>query len=203
MARYARHYKESFMQVKIECISAPYPAWRRIICSDELTLDTFMHVMVAAMGWDDYHISSININDKEYIATTSGGVDAMFVGFHLDSEPLDGSLYFAYEKFKTGTEAYMLYDFGDCWRHKITIEEIYPELPKKRMRVPSCIDGEGACPPEDCGGEPGLERLIELMEDPKKDPYRYKELREWLGYKFKKESFSIRAVNRALQPFRV
>ena len=42
------------------------------------------------------------------------------------------------------------YDFGDSWEHEILVEDIISPGPSGR--VPRCIAGEGACPPEDCGG---------------------------------------------------
>ena len=51
-----------------------------------------------------------------------------------------------------------LYDFGDGWLHRITIEKRLPSAPQ---RVPAVlIDGARACPPEDCGGIPGYQRSL-------------------------------------------
>jgi Plasmid pRiA4b ORF-3-like protein len=46
-----------------------------------------------------------------------------------------------------------LYDYGDGWTHDV-----------RRLGAgadrPGCPYGEGACPPEDCGGPPGYEELL-------------------------------------------
>jgi hypothetical protein len=42
------------------------------------------------------------------------------------------------------------YDFGDGWRHRVTVEDIWPRT--ENSLVPRCLDGKRACPPEDCGG---------------------------------------------------
>jgi hypothetical protein len=41
------------------------------------------------------------------------------------------------------------------------------------------LKGEGACPPEDCGGSWGYEALKETLAD-KMHP-EHKEMKEWLG----------------------
>ncbi len=44
---------------------------------------------------------------------------------------------------------YYNYDFGDGWRHQITVEGF--ALKDKSINYPICMGGENACPPEDCG----------------------------------------------------
>lgn len=68
-----------------------------------------------------------------------------------------------------------IYDFGDDWMHKITLEKITEEVHKNA----DCIDGEGACPPEDCGGPWGYAELKEKLSDAKHSEYT--EIREWMG----------------------
>ncbi len=68
-----------------------------------------------------------------------------------------------------------LYDFGDDWKHKITLEEI-----DKLNISPSAklLDGKGACPPEDCGGARGYEHFKEVITDEKH--LDFQDYKEWL-----------------------
>jgi hypothetical protein len=52
--------------------------------------------------------------------------------------------------------AVYLYDFGDGWEHKVELEKILPR--EAGVRYPICLGGERVCPPEDCGGIPGLRK---------------------------------------------
>jgi len=51
------------------------------------------------------------------------------------------------------------YDFGDGWEHDV-------EVTGRGDPAPGCVDGEGACPPEDCGGPHGYAELLEALADP-------------------------------------
>ena len=42
------------------------------------------------------------------------------------------------------------------------------------------VDGQGACPPEDCGGVPGYKRLLEMAKKKRKSAEEKEEL-EWYG----------------------
>jgi hypothetical protein len=45
-----------------------------------------------------------------------------------------------------------VYDFGDNWKHLVTVEDIAAPASARHF-MPRCIAGERACPPEDCGGD--------------------------------------------------
>ena len=52
-------------------------------------------------------------------------------------------------------------------------------LTNEETEKPILLKGQGACPPEDCGGPWGYETLKETLAD-KKHP-EHKEMKEWLG----------------------
>ena len=65
-----------------------------------------------------------------------------------------------------------LYDFGDGWTHDI--EVLGPGGP-----APGCLDGYGACPPEDCGGPAGYAELLDVLADPANTEHKH--MRGWVG----------------------
>jgi Plasmid pRiA4b ORF-3-like protein len=60
-----------------------------------------------------------------------------------------------------------------------------------------CIEGAGACPPEDVGGAWGYVEFLQAMADPKHE--RHWDVKEWIGGKFDPEKFDPNAVNRELR----
>ena len=83
------------------------------------------------------------------------------------------------------------YDFGDGWTHTLELEKTFES--DIELKHPVCIEGARNCPPEDCGGIPGYENLVEAMQDPK-HPER-EELLEWLGKEYDPEDFDIGEIN--------
>lgn len=65
-----------------------------------------------------------------------------------------------------------LYDFGDCWAHDVAV--LGPGADRA-----GCVYGEGACPPENCGGPTGYAELLALLADPARDDYA--QMRVWAG----------------------
>ncbi len=72
----------------------------------------------------------------------------------------------------TGTPSYqllqtagkrMIYacDFADDWLHDIVVEALGEPVQRAY-----CLDGEGACPPEDSGGPWGYADLLAALDDP-------------------------------------
>jgi len=90
------------------------------------------------------------------------------------------------------------YDFGDCWKHEITVEDIEP-TPKGELLYPWCLDGQRACPPEDVGGVSGYASFLEAWRN--RHHPEHQEMRQWVGKHFKPELFSVQQVNAALAFF--
>ncbi len=99
---------------------------------------------------------------------------------------------------KKGSKATYIYDFGDDWLHQIVVEQIGEPDPK--LTYPNCIEGKRACPPEDCGGPPGYERLLEILGDPKHE--EHDDMVDWLGKKFDAEKLDLARANKELRKLR-
>ena len=88
------------------------------------------------------------------------------------------------------------YDFGDEWRHTITVQKVVPV--SKKMKYPVCLDGSRACPPEDCGGIFSYGFLLETLANPASE--NYDETVEWLS-EFDPAAFDAKAATRAMRRF--
>ena len=185
-------------QINISLMYLPYKACRTILVPGSLNLNAFIHLMIIAMGWSDYHMHMLQVDDTFYQGESSG-VDGIFAALHgVPDDAFDANEYIVADVMSKGTIAYLAYDFGDRWEHQLIVEDIFESVPQN-VDIPCCIDGEGACPPEDCGGIPGIEHLLELMNDPDRDREEYESILEWLGgHKFNKDLFSAEEVTRTI-----
>jgi hypothetical protein len=154
------------LRVTLAGVDGP-PVWRQVVIPAGYTLDRVHGVIQAAMGWQNSHLHMFRIAGREYGPA------------YLDDEleTLDEKQFRIGDLVKTGDLAGYEYDFGDGWEHEVAVEAgaaadaatVYPE----------CIAGEGACPPEDCGGPGGFAELKELLAGP--PSLERKEMRVWAG----------------------
>ncbi len=82
------------------------------------------------------------------------------------------------------------YDFGDDWRHMLTIEATGSADPG--LDYPRFVDGARRAPPEDVGGIPGFEEFLEAIAT-LKHPER-KRLIEWYGGAFDPDDINVPAI---------
>ena len=82
------------------------------------------------------------------------------------------------------------YDFGDGWEHEILLEGILLREPK--TKYPRCIDGERACPPEDCGGPWGYENMLKILADPEHE--EHEQTVTWLGGSYDPARFDLKKI---------
>ena len=76
------------------------------------------------------------------------------------------------------------YDFGDGWEHDI-------EVLGAGGPEPGCVEGQGACPPEDCGGPGGYGEFRKAMVDSTHPDHEH--LRAWAGPW--RDTFDLEATN--------
>ena len=155
------------------------PIWRRIVVTDRTTLAQLHWIIQLTLGWTNSHLHQFTID----------GVHYSDPAFELDEEDDDwkdtNALTLGKLTKRAGKQFSYEYDFGDSWRHDTTVEAI-TSLAKGEAPL-RCLAGERACPPEDCGGIGGYERLRTELSDvtsPERDS-----LCLWLGGGFDAEAF--------------
>jgi hypothetical protein len=127
-----------------------------------VTLPELHEFLQAGIGWTDSHLHQFDTGDARY-----GIPDPDFAD--LDEDLRDERS--ATLRDLPATFTYQ-YDFGDSWEHDI-------EVLGTGGPEPGCVDGEGPCPPEDCGGVPGYAEFREAIGDPSHPEHDH--LRAWAG----------------------
>ncbi|MEM9847639.1 MAG: plasmid pRiA4b ORF-3 family protein [Bacteroidota bacterium] len=156
----------NILQFKVQLldVSKP-PIWRKIEVREEDTFYDLHHIIQGAMGWYNAHLHQFVLGHS-------------FIGIpndFMDTE--DGRKIKLKQVFQRPKQHLIYeYDFGDGWRHRITLEAI--GTPEKDVNYPRLIAGKSACPPEDCGGPWGYMELREKLNDPKHP--EYEDLRAWM-----------------------
>jgi Plasmid pRiA4b ORF-3-like protein len=154
------------MRFRISLLHIEPTIWRLI----DLPADcTFWDLHVAtqdAMGWHDEHLHAFELGKDGVRASERLGLSLPGSG---DGIQPDWEVRVADRLAQPGDAAVYIYDFGDFWRHTVELVEAGSEEPTEGLS--RCVGGERACPPEDCGGEPGYEELLEVMADPEHEAY--------------------------------
>lgn len=176
----------SILECHVWLVDSEPPIWRRFQISDQMSLASLHRVLQQVMGWQNSHLYDFQIGGDRYtdpwpssLADTRDAATQKLADF----------------QFTAGSKFIYNYDFGDGWRHQITVEKILPLASGAESLT--CLDGERACPPEDCGGIWGYEHLLERLNDPE-DP-ECEDLLNWIGLDFDPDAFDVQTVNCQLQ----
>jgi hypothetical protein len=175
-------------QIKVTLKWSKPPIWRRLQVRGDTKLGKLHQILQITMGWWDEHLHAFEAGGVAY-----GEPDPDFPSdlrqernVRLDKIAQEGDT-FRYE-----------YDFGDSWVHEMKVEKMLN--PEPGVRYPRCLAGKRACPPEECGGVPGYERMLEIVANPKDE--EHEEIVEWLGGEFDPEAFDLDGVNDELRRLR-
>ena len=161
-------------QFKIELAEIEPTIWRVIQVPSKYTFWDLHVAIQDAMGWLDYHLHVFRMKMPHKKSYTEIGIPHEDFD---DDKILPGWQIFIADYFtEPGKSAIYDYDFGDSWSHYVLLEGIL--LKEKGVKYPICIQGERACPVEDCGGVPGYYNMVEILANPKHPEYM--EYIEWL-----------------------
>jgi hypothetical protein len=182
---------ESVFQFKITLLGVEPPIWRRIQVRD-CTLDELHEHIQTAMGWSKSHLHQFEIKGERY------GDPALLDDGFEDFDCVDSTKTLLSSLLpKTGRRFAFKYeyDFGDSWEHEVSFEGRPPADPK--VKYPLCVEGERACPPEDCGGVWGYGDFLAAIRNPKhKD---HKSMLEWIGGRFDSDDFNANEATKAMK----
>ena len=167
-------------QFKITLQDIKPPIWRRIQVPSTYTFWDLHVAIQDAMGWQDYHLHEFQMKDlsgqKLFVGIPSEEDD--FIGDFMEPRKVLPGWKHKVSKFISITNPTFkyIYDFGDDWYHTIKLEKVLPA--EEGVTYPRCIGGKRNSPPEDCGGPPGYENMLEVLADP--EDTEYESTREWV-----------------------
>jgi len=204
-------------QLKVSIDGAQPPLWRRVLVPADTTLGELHRVIQALMGWHDNHLHEFEAprpGDTGSLTRRSRWDYRLFrSGTDPSGEPLDWIMDDGQEDEDTAVLADVapcekshfayIYDMGDHWEHKVTVEKILSAVPG--AAYPVCLKGKRNGPVEDCGGVWGYEEMQEILADPAHPEHQDRKdwleevygVSEWDG-----ASFDLAAVNDRLKKLR-
>lgn len=151
------------------------PALARVIdVPAKATLPELHDLLQAAIGWTDSHLHQFVTPEATYGMDIPGA----------DVWPEDQRDETAAQLADLGDRFEYRYDFGDGWTHDV-------EVVGPGGGAPGCVDGYGACPPEDCGGPGGYAELLSTLADPSHPDHD--QIRGWVGNRLR--PFDLAATN--------
>lgn len=149
--------------LKVQLMESKPKVWRRFTVSSSIDMHSLHNLLQDVMGWDNYHGYTF--------LTQLGNIDNSSESpLPADDLPLMAVLR------NEGDSMGYVYDFGDHWQHTVVLEKIN----KRDCWQPKVTAGNGACPPEDCGGIWGYNALLEAAAKAQPSQEEQEQL-EWYG----------------------
>jgi hypothetical protein len=162
------------IQFYLELVNSEPIVLRRILVQDYYSFYQFHMAIQGAFGWYNCHLFRFSENGFEDKVS--------YEELTHDNDLGEGYVIKDAKRNKVkpvfnrdGKEFTYIYDFGDHWEHAITRELVIND----NIIRPFCLEGSGACPPEDFGGMGGYAEMLQSINMPG-HPERESYI-EWLG----------------------
>ena len=176
------------------------PIWRRFEVPDTLTFWELHFVLQILFDWESSHLFEFRQGRGSTNDFLTGsppvlpGDEDNMPEWQLD--PRETTLDDVLTKPKD--KLTYVYDFGDYWEHELVVEKVTPLADGHPTPAVRCLTGKRAAPPEDIGGFPGYETLLELLAE-KAAGKRKRLPSEFSGLgKFDPEEFALADYNHDL-----
>ena len=159
-------------RLRVQLRDVDPPVIRVLDVPASATLPEVHALLQAALGWTDSHLHEFDADGCSYVT---------------DDEEDDGVPEAGMPFTELGGQFVYRYDFGDGWEHDVDVFG-------PGGAEPGVVSGEGACPPEDCGGPSGYDDLRAALEDP-----THPEHADFLAWCGPLKPFDLAAVDRAVK----
>jgi len=179
-------------QFKIAIKNSHPPIWRRCIVPAGLTFSQLSMILNEIMGWSGYHLFEFEFYHLQLRITEDDG-EFEEIGYDF-YDFAEASATFINEYMEKQEWFTYIYDLGDDWQHRVTIEKVITDY---EYNYPQVLKFKGACPMEDCGGIGGYYECLEILAD--KNHPEHDERSQWvqsIGYH---SEYDIECINENLK----
>lgn len=187
------------LRIDLKDIKSPL-IWRQIKVPPHITFHDLHLIIQAAFGWHNKHL--YQFAEKEFSLIRICSPHDTEAPINAEIIPVQNLLIELYNDSlfnpKDNTSLQYIYDYGDNWVHEIKTLGV-----DHSTDTIEYIDGEGACPPEDCGGIRGFEDIKTSLMTGKPSVIHDESWIPWLegcGYKnYKPEYLDIKSIKRQIK----
>ena len=148
------------LTIKITLDDVTPQVWRLVEVPSDMLLPELHDVIQDVMGWENRHLHMFFAGEQSF-----GDGQRYEMRFSLDED--DDGTGLCEDDFRVGDLLRQVgdslgyeYDFGDSWGHRLIVDGF-----GQGATSAICLGGEGACPPEDCGGAHGYGEVRAAMVD--------------------------------------
>ncbi|EOR24941.1 Plasmid pRiA4b ORF-3-like protein [Clostridium sartagoforme AAU1] len=166
-------------KTKIELIDSIPLIYRKVIVPSGITFEMLHYIIQFSMGWQNIYLYDFNIKEENLRITSDKKTISEYefyskLKLNNRNDPYGFIKDMLKIKYMHSKEVYIddylnkenkieyIYDFGDYWKHNITLEEVIEDY---IYDYPKCIEAEGNCPPEDIGGIEGYTEFLKIIND--------------------------------------
>lgn len=180
---------EYHMRIKLN--DAPVPVWREVKVPSNITMELFAYVIQDVMGWEHEHLYQFRDKETYYRNKAQIALNDDMFGFYRNRTLVSEEHSIAEVFRNKGQRIKFEYDFGDSWEHDVWMKSVNEYTPEHQPGF-YVLKGQGACPPEDCGGVWGYCDLLEINKKKQKTSDE-KERLKWydISRKFDENLFDI------------
>ncbi len=171
--------------LRIELEGITPTVWRRVAVSARASLHELHGVIQRAMERDEDGGYAFDIDGVRYVDEA----DDPTPGCGAEETSLR-----ALELHVGARFVHVADHHGEPWHHIVTVEQVHPRLVGQRL--PVCLGGERAAPPDDCEGPYDYHRLLTALREPLNPEAA--DLRTWLPENFDPEYVDLVTINAAL-----
>lgn len=182
---------EPIARIRIEIEDTNPLVWRELDVPLSTTLAMMHDIIQVVMRWWDYHLYEFEIGDRIYGVPSSD--DDLYErkvykasGLRLATVLERGIREFRY-----------VYDFGDNWRHRITVLDV--RHGDADVEYPRFIAGARRAPPEDVGSTSGFEEFLEAATDPEHE--QHARMLEWYDGPFDPDDIDEQRLHMIISDF--
>lgn len=182
-------------QLNIQLSLDSHEIWRRVQVPAHYSFRYLHNLIQIVFDWQNRHLHSFSVmrkGDKNLKIVMDDEPETMeFANASKDTVVQERFVSLS-EIFPHHSEVIYEYDFGDCWKHKITLEKTCTSTaPYAKL-----IESKGERPPEDVGGLYGFNEYLTIVND-KASP-EYESMRAWAESQ-KEQTFSLDYTNEQLK----
>lgn len=177
---------EKGFALRISVVGCQPRIWRMLHVRETMWLSRLHDSIQVAFDWFDYQTHAFNLDDLRFGNPLKR--EGTMIEDDRDVTLADLDLEHRH-RFTYG------YHFGEGWQLDIKVEKHF--LIEKGVTYPSCMAGERAGPPEDCGGLEAFHDMLACIKEP--DTELGREWREWLGPDYDPVACDLDKINKALK----